>query len=94
MKEEGADIERYGLEGYFKKSITRLEGLRGGDGVSKNAGYALDIDGAESDCLNGIATSTSSRACLGWQRLTVLWIITALFWFPIQGNTNNALHSL
>jgi hypothetical protein len=33
LKEEGTDIERYGLEGYFKKSITKLEGLYG-DSIS------------------------------------------------------------
>jgi len=38
LKEEGADIEGYGLEGYFKKSIDRLEVLRGRNGVSKEPG--------------------------------------------------------
>jgi hypothetical protein len=38
LTEEGTDIERYGLERYFKKSLARLEELRGGDPVSKAAG--------------------------------------------------------
>ena len=28
LKEEATDIERYGLEGYFKKSVAELEELR------------------------------------------------------------------
>jgi hypothetical protein len=37
LKGESADIERYGLEGYFKKSIAKLEEIRvGGEGALKD----------------------------------------------------------
>jgi hypothetical protein len=46
--EDGADIEGYGLEGYLKKSFARLDRLRSGDNISRDAGDAEEV-GAESD---------------------------------------------
>jgi hypothetical protein len=45
LKGEQAAIEGYGLDGYFKRSVVRLEGLRdGGDGVAKNANEETEVD--------------------------------------------------